>query len=122
MTYAVGERCYERVEDWGRLPEDVTWTDVCAVSIGPEDRVHVVCRGAWPLLIFEADGRLFRRCDPSAVVAPHGSHVEPDGNGGWKADMSPVNGPVLGPYKKRSEALQKEVEWLLAHKIPMPVG
>ena len=48
------------------------------------------------------------------------SHVEPDGNGGWKADMSPVNGPVLGPFKRRDEALKSEVEWLLAHNIPVP--
>lgn len=50
------------------------------------------------------------------------SHVEPDGNGQWIADMSPVEGPVLGPFNRRDEALQKEVEWLLAHKIPAPVG
>lgn len=48
------------------------------------------------------------------------SHVEP-GAGGWQADMSPVNGPVLGPFATRTEALQHEVEWLLAHNIPKPV-
>ena len=26
------------------------------------------------------------------------SHVEPDGDGFWWADMGPVGGPVLGPY------------------------
>ncbi len=40
------------------------------------------------------------------------SHVEPCSAGGWCADMSPVGGPVLGPYTLRSEALQAEVEWL----------
>jgi len=47
------------------------------------------------------------------------SHVEPC-EGGWSADMSPVNGPVLGPYNLRSEALQEEVKWLLDNKIPTP--
>lgn len=47
------------------------------------------------------------------------SHVEPC-EGGWHADLRPVNGPVLGPFKKRSEALQEEVNWLLANKIPVP--
>lgn len=48
------------------------------------------------------------------------SHVEPDGNGQWIADMSPVSGPVLGPYKRRDEALREEVQWLLEHNIPVP--
>ena len=37
------------------------------------------------------------------------SHVEP-GQGGWYADM--VNGPKLGPFTKRSEALAEEVKWI----------
>lgn len=40
------------------------------------------------------------------------SHVEPTSDGKWTADMSPVNGPVLGPFDTRTEALQKEVKWL----------
>jgi hypothetical protein len=40
------------------------------------------------------------------------SHVEPDAAGYWWADMGPVDGPVLGPYRSRSEALGAEREWL----------
>lgn len=40
------------------------------------------------------------------------SHVEPTPDGQWTADMSPVSGPVLGPFDKRSEALAAEVAWL----------
>jgi hypothetical protein len=40
------------------------------------------------------------------------SHVEPDDSGRWLADLSPVGGPTLGPYEKRSEALAAEVLWL----------
>ena len=32
------------------------------------------------------------------------SHVEPDAEGYWWADMGPVDGPVLGPLRNRSEA------------------
>jgi len=39
------------------------------------------------------------------------SHVEPRGDQ-WTADMSPVGGEVLGPYRLRSEALAAEVQWL----------
>ena len=40
------------------------------------------------------------------------SHVEPTQQGQWQADLSPVDGPVLGPFALRSEALSAEVEWL----------
>lgn len=40
------------------------------------------------------------------------SHVEPDAEGQWWADLSPVNGPRLGPYRQRSEALTAEQTWL----------
>jgi len=43
------------------------------------------------------------------------SHVEPTKKGTWQADLSPVDGPLLGPYAKRSEALTAERIWLEAH-------
>lgn len=47
-----------------------------------------------------------------AVQIKRGSHVEPNKEGQWMADLSPVNGPVLGPFRTRSEALAAEVAWL----------
>ena len=40
------------------------------------------------------------------------SHVEPDEMGSWWADLTPVSGPRLGPFKKRSEALLAEKHWI----------
>ncbi len=40
------------------------------------------------------------------------SHVEPNENGEWITDLSPINGPKLGPFKLRSEAIIREKEWL----------
>jgi hypothetical protein len=42
------------------------------------------------------------------------SHVEPDSDGNWWADMGPVGGPVLGPFGTRGEALLAERGWLAA--------
>jgi hypothetical protein len=42
------------------------------------------------------------------------SHVEPDAEGYWRADMGPSGGPLLGPFGSRSEALQAERGWLAA--------
>jgi hypothetical protein len=43
------------------------------------------------------------------------SYVEPDQQGRWSADMSPVDGPTLGPFDHRSEALAAEAAWLEAN-------
>lgn len=40
------------------------------------------------------------------------SHVEPTANGQWTADLAPVNGPVLGSFALRSQALAAERIWL----------
>ena len=50
-----------------------------------------------------------------------GSHVEPTADGQWTADMSPVDGPKLGPFAKRSAALKAEQDWLAEHWL-MPRG
>ena len=44
-----------------------------------------------------------------------GSHVEPCHDGQWTADLSPVNGPLLGPFTRRSDALAAERQWLEEH-------
>jgi hypothetical protein len=43
------------------------------------------------------------------------SHVEPTEDGRWTADLSPVGGPVLGPFGCRGEALAEEGTWLEAN-------
>ena len=43
------------------------------------------------------------------------SHVEPDEDGRWWADLAPVGGPCLGPFARRSQALDAEAEWLETH-------
>ena len=40
-----------------------------------------------------------------------GSHVEPDELGRWTADLSPVGGPLLGPFEQRCSALAAEIAW-----------
>jgi hypothetical protein len=49
------------------------------------------------------------------------SFVEPTPEGRWQADLSPVSGPVLGEYDRRSEALEAERTWLERHWLgPRP--
>ena len=73
-------------------------------------------------IIITSDGQV--RCiyseeiDFSALGCPvitRASHVEPDQQGHWWADLSPVGGPALGPFSTRSEALTAEQQWLDRH-------
>jgi hypothetical protein len=70
-------------------------------------------------------GLYTERIDLSALghilIAP-ASHVEPDARGRWHADLAPVDGPSLGPFERRSEALAAEVQWLEAHWLACPQG
>lgn len=43
------------------------------------------------------------------------SSVEPDNEGKWWADLSPVDGPAQGPFHHRSQALEAERQWLIEH-------
>ena len=49
-----------------------------------------------------------------------GSHVEPTAAGHWTADLSPVNGPTLGPFARRTDALKAEHDWLVQHWLLRP--
>ena len=73
-------------------------------------------------LIVQPDGAL--RCIYGEAIDLHclgrpsvsrASHVEPDRHGRWFADLSPVEGPILGPFDSRSQALAVENRWLEAH-------
>ena len=46
------------------------------------------------------------------LTVSRGSHVEPDDEGLWFADLAPVGGPRLGPFRLRSDALDAEQDWL----------
>lgn len=49
------------------------------------------------------------------VDVARASHVDPektlDGLK-WFANLAPVNGPKLGPYETRTEAITGEIDWL----------
>lgn len=49
------------------------------------------------------------------LTVRRGSHVEPRSDSQWTADMSPVGGPILGPFSLRSEAITAERDWLTAN-------
>ena len=78
----------------------------------------VIIKGGKIHFIYEDAMRPFLELGEATVKRV--SHVEPviiDGKVKWNADLSPVSGPVLGPFDSRDEALSKEVEWLNANSL-----
>jgi hypothetical protein len=45
------------------------------------------------------------------------SQVEPDHLGLWWADLSLSNGPKLGPFARRADAISAEVAWLEKNRL-----
>lgn len=59
----------------------------------------------------------------ASCVEPSPMRIESEGNDsagwgwtwGWTADLSPVGGPVLGPFALKNDALEAERNWLDAN-------
>ncbi len=51
------------------------------------------------------------------VTIARASHVEPNGDGKWEADLSPSGGPKLGPFDDHAAAIAAELAWLREHKF-----
>ena len=64
------------------------------------------------------DDRPGRAWPPRPSPAPATSSRTPKAAG--TPDLRPVDGPVLGPFDRRSEALEAEVAWLEAHWLTPP--
>lgn len=79
------------------------------LSIAPEGEIR-----------FLFDDRLAPLLELGEARIRRASYVEPMGTQ-WCADLSPVNGPLLGPFALRRDALAAEAAWLLERGIPLPL-
>ena len=84
-----------------------------------EKVMQVVVRGAEICFVHD-DDLAQAMAGLGRTTTARASHVEPSGKD-WRADLSPVGGPVLGPFARRDEALTAEVQWLMANNMPKPV-
>ena len=78
-------------------------------------------------MVVQSDGSVCCLYDEAIDLAAFGrlsitraSHVEPDLEGRWLADLAPVAGPCLGPFEHRSDALDAERVWLEANLLSGP--
>jgi hypothetical protein len=79
-----------------------------------DSQVRSVRVNADGTLAFVWDDELAELLELGPATVTRASHVEPTADGQWTADLSPIGGPVLGPFRLRREALAAEMKWLSA--------
>src|SRR5204862_146914 len=100
-----------------------SWISPAAVSSGPTLRAT-----EQPMqLLIDPKGEvrcLYGEAIDLAALGPltirRASHVEPDVQGRWWADLAPDGGPKLGPFDRRTQALDAERVWLEAQWLASP--
>ena len=67
-----GEHRYRVVENWAKLPDGWSLTDVGAVAVDSKDRVYVFNRGEHPMIVFDRDGNFLaagaKACSPARTA------------------------------------------------------
>ena len=68
---------FQVVEGWGQLPDGWTFTQVAGVAVDALDRVFVFNRGAHPVIVFDAAGRIQSSWGEGQFTTPHGICLDP---------------------------------------------
>lgn len=84
------------------------------------EQVHQIDVDGEGVLTFVYADELADLCAAGEPTIRRASHVEPDANGKWYADLSSVGGPKLGPFDVRGQAIEEEVKWLHGNRWRVP--
>ena len=80
VTLGSGEHRYRVVENWAKLPDGWSLTDVAAVAVDSKDRVYVFNRGEHPMMVFDREGNFLRSWGEGLFNRAHGLHIDADDN------------------------------------------
>lgn len=78
----LGRDRYEVVEGFFRRPRGWTFVEVADVGVDPDDNVYVFCRGKYPVMVFDKEGRFldaWGEIGQNHFTFPHGLSVGIDG-------------------------------------------
>ena len=75
-----GEHRYRVVENWAKLPDGWSLTDVASVAVDSKDRVYVFNRGEHPMMVFDRDGNFLKSWGEGLFNRAHGLHIDADDN------------------------------------------
>src|SRR3972149_2912756 len=78
MAHA-GALSYEVVEGWEQLPAGYEHRDVAGVAVDSDDRVFLICRGDYPIIVYDRTGNFLGSWGEGAFTyRTHGITVGPD--------------------------------------------
>ncbi len=77
-TLGSGNFKYEVIQDWAKIPDGWSFTDVAAVAVDHKDHVYVFNRGEHPMMVFDRDGNFLRSWGEGLFNRAHGLHIGSD--------------------------------------------
>ncbi len=80
MPYGAGKYTYELVDGWAKLPEGQSFLDVGGISIDSQDRLYILNRSDYPIMVFDREGNLLGKWGEGFFNRAHGSCIGPDGS------------------------------------------
>jgi DNA-binding beta-propeller fold protein YncE len=75
-----GEHRYRVVENWAKLPQGWTLTDVASVAVDSKDRIYVFNRGAHPMIVLDRSGNFIKSWGEGLFHRAHGLHIDAEDN------------------------------------------
>jgi DNA-binding beta-propeller fold protein YncE len=75
-----GEFTYEVVMEWAKLDKEWSFPEASDVAVDSQDRVYICNRGAYPVIIFDREGKVLTGWGQGIFKRPHGITVGPDGS------------------------------------------
>ena len=75
-----GEHRYRVVENWAKLPQGWTLSDVASVAVDSKDRIYVFNRGAHPMIVLDRAGNFIKSWGEGLFRRAHGLHIDADDN------------------------------------------
>ena len=75
-----GEHRYRVVDNFAKLPDGWTLTDVASVAVDSKDRVYVFNRGGHPMVVLDREGNFLRSWGEGLFSRAHGLHIDADDN------------------------------------------
>ena len=77
-TVGSGKYTYEVNENWGKLPEGMSFGEVSAAAVDSQDRVYVFQRKDPPILVFDRDGNFLDSWGDGSTNFAHGIFIGTD--------------------------------------------
>jgi hypothetical protein len=73
-----GDRQYELVKDWGKLPDGWRWGQAAGVAIDSQDNVHVYTRTEHPYMVLDKSGKFLDSWGEGVFGVAHSLFINPD--------------------------------------------